>query len=80
MLTAACKALDGYRLHYNVKYAQVTVGVELRFTLFCMYFRVMAAIFDSQHKHTSDSIPTCFSVFLTRKYSKAFGILLLSGI
>ena len=29
-----------------------------------IYFRLMAAIFDSQHTQTSDSIPMCLSVLL----------------
>jgi len=35
----------------------------LRYTLFPIYLRLFAAICDLRHTHTSDSIPTCSSVF-----------------
>jgi len=39
----------------------------LRYTLFHIYFRLMAAIFDTRHTQTSESIPTSLSVLLKLK-------------
>jgi len=50
----------------------------LRYTLFHIYFQLMAAIFDLRHTQTSDSIPTSLSVLHNPKnMGIAVGIMLL---
>jgi hypothetical protein len=54
---------------------------ELRYTLFPIYFRLMAAIFDFQHTQTSDSIPASLSVLpYPENMGIAVGISLLSYV
>ena len=52
---------------------------ELRYTLFPVYFRLMAAIFDFRLTRTSDSVPTSLSVLPDpENMGLAVGISLLS--